>query len=100
LPRSFKGASRGIDPPFLRRRVAGKLPHHGVEGRREQKAEAGYTQHPEEYRRAQRTPHFGACPVARASGCLGVKKFFAPIGSLIDIHRPWHDQKISPAKLS
>ena len=62
MRRSLKGAGRGIDPPFLRRPIAGKLPDHGVEGRREQKAEARYAQHPEEHRRAQRTPHFGACP--------------------------------------
>src|ERR1700730_17166042 len=46
LPRSFKGASRGINPPFLRRRDARKLPHHGVEGRGGQEGERRYGAQP------------------------------------------------------
>src|SRR3984893_17815336 len=60
LPRSFKGASRGIDPPFLRRRIAGKLPHHGVEGRGEQEAEQRHAEHSEEHGGAERLAHFSA----------------------------------------
>jgi hypothetical protein len=31
------------------RRLAGKLPHHGVEGRGEQEAEQRHAEHPEEH---------------------------------------------------
>src|SRR4029077_17588218 len=60
LPRSFKGASRGINPPFLRRRDARKLPHHGVESRGEQEAEQRHAEHPEEHGGAERLAHFSA----------------------------------------
>jgi hypothetical protein len=38
----------------LRRRIAGKLPHHGVEGQGEQEAEKGHPEHPEDHCGAER----------------------------------------------
>ena len=51
-----------VVPPLSCAFLLTDLADEGVEGRRKQKAEARYTQHPEQHRRAQRTPHFGACP--------------------------------------
>src|SRR6516165_8564781 len=40
--------------------LAADLADEGVEGGREKKTEAGNSQHPEQYRRTERLPHFGA----------------------------------------
>src|SRR5262249_25221868 len=41
--------------------LVAELANEGVEGGREQKAEAGHTQHSEQHRCAQRLPHLRAC---------------------------------------
>jgi len=41
--------------------LATELANEGVKGRREEKAEAGYAQHSEQHRCAQRLPHLRAC---------------------------------------
>src|SRR5262245_36856629 len=41
--------------------LTAELTNEGVEGGREQKAEAGHAQHPEQHGCAQRLPHFRAC---------------------------------------
>src|SRR5215831_12645271 len=49
--------------------LATEVTNEGVEGGREEKAETGHAQHPEQHRCAQRLPHFSApAPVATASG--------------------------------
>src|SRR5262249_4952827 len=41
--------------------LATEVTKEGVEGGREEKAETGHAQHPEQHRCAQRLPHFRAC---------------------------------------
>ena len=41
--------------------LATEVTNEGVEGGREEKAETGHAQHPEQHRCAQRLPHFRAC---------------------------------------
>jgi len=51
---------------------ATEVMNEGVEGGREEKAETGHAQHPEEHRCAQRLPHFRAC--SRRNGEWGNAK--------------------------
>src|SRR5262249_17838667 len=49
--------------------LATDLADEGVEGRREEEAKTGHTEHPEEHRRAERLPHF--CPCSGGNGEWG-----------------------------
>src|SRR5215468_8889216 len=48
--------------------LATEVTNEGVEGGREQKAETGHAQHPEQHRCAQRLPHFRACSGRNGEG--------------------------------
>ncbi len=58
VSRDGKGAEIGTASSVL---LATELADEGVEGWREEKAKAGYAQHSEQHRCAQRLPHLRAC---------------------------------------
>ena len=58
VSRDGKGAEIGTASSVL---LATELADEGVKGRREEKAKAGYAQHSEQHRGAQRLPHLRAC---------------------------------------